>query len=168
MGEPGKQGRNTKSLTQDTADPCLMEQLASSSNPARRVPTVQPLKLVLQTTSSCRWEVTGAGPQGTEGNAPAVSQLLLEPGRAGAHKEMRPQFVTSPHSCTLPALGPLLAQRCLSHPQSTYLGRSSLQRSLLSSAAHPTLTGEKTGCCNCTQGDGTRCLSEAGQSCNYR
>lgn len=113
------QGRNTESLTHDIAgllDPCLMKQLASSSNPAGGVPTVEPLRRVLQNTSSCG-EVTGASPQGTEDtNGPAVSHLLLEPGRAVTHIEMRPQLVTSTHSCTLPALGPLLAQRCLNHP----------------------------------------------------
>lgn len=83
------QSRNTENLTQDIAgllDPCLMKQLASSSNPAGRVPTVEPLRHVLQSTSSCRWEATGANPQGTEdSNGPAVSQLLLEPGRAVTH-----------------------------------------------------------------------------------
>lgn len=127
---------------------------------------------VLQTTSSCRWEATGASPLGTEDNSgPAVFQLLLEPGRAVTHREMRPQLVTSTHSCTLPALVLLLAQRCLSHPQPIYMGRSSLQRSLPSSAAQQlllTLSWEKTGCCSCTQGDGTHCLSEIGQRYNYR
>lgn len=148
-----------------------MKQLASSFNPAGRVPTVEPLRHVLQTTSSCRWEATGASPQGTEDNSsPAVFQLLLDPGRAATHREMRPQLVTSTHSCTLPALGPLLAQRCLSHPQPTYLGKSSLQRSLPSSAAHHLLPhsylGEDWVLQLHTEIQDT--LSETGQSCTYR
>lgn len=59
------QGRYTESLTHDIVgllDPCLMKQLASSSNPAGGVPTVEPLRRVLQNTSSCRGSHWGQSP----------------------------------------------------------------------------------------------------------